>query len=70
MPMSNFFLVLTVYFEGVDGFDVSWSSLTEHRKHVEKVVKRHVALPVLGEHLTDPPLERVLLSNQSGVLII
>lgn len=54
---------LTINLEGVENLRVTRRSFREDGQHVQEVIERHVARPVMTEHLTDASLEWVFLSK-------
>lgn len=59
----------TIDFESIEGLEVTGSHFTHHRKHIQKVVQGHVAIPILGEDLGNPQAERVVLGTGGGEAI-
>lgn len=58
--------LVTIDLEGVVCLELAGSRLTEHRKHVHKVIEGEVSLAVLGKSLHDPFLEGILLRKTTA----
>lgn len=61
--------LVTVDLEGVVCLEVAGSRLTEHRKHVDKVVEGEVPVAILRKRLHNPFLEGILLKKTTAVTI-